>query len=202
MLPIKVHTLGRKEHQLSISCSACIVGNFSKGFIVPINLSGTIDAKLTSMLATMERLPFTQPFQHGQNSSSPLQSPRTGLVAFPVGSYGLPSPDRQHYSISATTAARATSSCLPTVQSPQAQYQNEIVDPSSQLYPNSSTSAMIPHTTSSLPIACHKHEPTCSQTSCSQILAAGSPPMAVTPGTPQQHIGMESSIFNDVVLDN
>lgn len=96
------------------------------------------------MLATMERLPFTQPFQLPQSSMSmhspPIQSPRAAAT-YPGGAtFGLPSPAGIHYASTATSAAAPTatarsrnSSSLPPVQSPPP-YQSELIDHTSSIY--------------------------------------------------------------------
>ena len=97
-----------------------------------------------AMLATMERLPFTQPFQFPQSSMSmhtpPIESPRAAAT-YPGGTtFGLPSPADIHYASTATSAAAPTatarsgsSSGVQPVQSPPP-YQRELIDHSSSIY--------------------------------------------------------------------
>ena len=98
-----------------------------------------------AMLATMERLPFTQPFQYPQSSLSmhtpPIESPRAAAT-YPGGTttFGLPSPADIHYASTATSAAAptatarsGTSSGVQPVQSPPP-YQRELIEHSSSIY--------------------------------------------------------------------
>ena len=157
----------------------------------------------------MERLPITQHFQLGQSSlsvrSPPLQSPRTASVVFPspnaISSYGIPSPEHSNYSLTSSNAnGAANNSCLPIAVHSPGHYQNELMDPS--IYPNSSMTAMMPQPTSSG--ECYKHDPTCSPSSCNMTSTSlhgsvGSPPSAVTPGTPQQQSQL-GKVFTELMI--
>lgn len=114
----------------------------------------------------MERLPFTQLFQHSQTPmtvrSPPLQSP-TAAETYPSVNttyHTLPHPaDNMPYAVQASTSTSAArpgvSPC--SVQSPPPPpYQNELLDPTGSLYINHSSSMQA---ASMMPVS--GHPPTC-----------------------------------------
>lgn len=149
------------------------------------------------MLATMERLSLHYHHHHGQSMvlpSPPVQSPNAAYPPPNASTYGLPGPDIQYpITTTAAVAHQGSSSCLPPVQSPPPYQTGDLMDPTGQLYPlSSSISSMTTMLTQA-------HQTMCPMSSGNMVLpssnhevaphhnASPSPTDCLTTGAPRQH---------------